>query len=122
MDYCQKKIEYIKSSIKRCYFEAYQSNKALFRTSRNTNTSNEIVALSYLSKAISIMESCKAVYFSSLEDLENSSVEDIFNKFETYSNEVLSNFSEDHSHQWSNIEFNAFKDSISELINLPFED
>lgn len=118
MDYSQTKIEYIKRSIKRCYLEAKRSDDILFRDSEYKNASNEIIAVSYLNKAISIMESCKAVYFSCIEELENSTVEHIFDKFEIYSHEVLNNFSIDHSHQWSNIQFDEFKDSVEQLIDI----
>ena len=66
MDYSQTKIEYIKRSIKRCYWEAKRSDDILFRDSEYKNASNEIIAVSYLNKAISIMESCKAVSYTHL--------------------------------------------------------
>lgn len=122
MDYSQTKIEYIKNSIKKCHLEASTSNEILFRDSQHTNAANEIIAISYLNKSIAIMESCKAVYFSCIEELENSTVEHIFERFEIYSNEVLNNFACDHSHQWSNLEFHQFQDAVSLLVDIPLED
>lgn len=120
-DYTQIQIEYIKKSIKNCYYTCNRANNILFRTDSNSNSTNEVVAISYLNKAISIMESCKAVYFACINELENITVESIFNTFETYTNEMLNNYSTNHSHQWTDIEFNHFKDAVDLLIDLPDE-
>lgn len=118
MDCSQIKIEHIKSSIRDAYYVSKESNKILFRDIKLKNASNEIVASIYLNKAISIMESCKAIYYSSIEELENSVVEFIFTKFDIYNREVLRNLATYHSHQWSDIEFHEFEEAVSQLIDI----
>ncbi|MGN9161242.1 hypothetical protein [Clostridium sulfidigenes] len=119
MDFSQSRISYIKSSIKRSYFACYSANEILFDDKELSNASNEIKAAAYINQAISIIESCKALYYSRIEELENAEVEHIFNKFDNLSNEFLNNFSTFHSHQWSNIEFENFKDAVNAFIELP---
>ena len=62
----------------------------------------------------------KSFYYSNLNELEDSRVEDILHTFDTFSNEFLNNLSSGHSHQWTDIEFEAFKKSVVDLIAVSY--
>lgn len=77
---------------------------------------NEIIAALYINKAISIMSAAKAVYICNIEKIENQEVEEIFNRFDVFESELLTNIATNHSHQWSDIEFNRYKDAFEALL------
>lgn len=114
-NYILKKIEYIKKTISSGLRASEQAHKILFKDSRNKQ--NEIIAATYLNKAISLMSLAKSIYISDLEELERSEVEDIFRHFDVFESEFLENLSTDHSHQWTDIEFLKFKDSVESFID-----
>lgn len=108
------KIENLKMIISEALQVSEQAHKILFKDS--TNKQNELIASTYINKAISLMSSAKAIYISNIEDLERSEVEDIFHYFDVFESEFLSNLSTDHSHQWTDIEFKQFKNSVEAFI------
>ncbi|OVE67970.1 hypothetical protein CCS79_13525 [Clostridium diolis] len=110
-----KQIEIVKNLIRETYRTSEKAHKILFKDYRNEH--DEFLASIFLNKAISTASCCKAIYYSNLDDLENTYVENIFIKFDVFSNEFLNNISTGHSHQWTDIEFNAFTDSVGELLN-----
>lgn len=68
------------------------------------------VALAYLNKAISFMSSAESFYYSQHDELCHDDIEQVFHQFDVFSSEVLTNFETNHSHQWSDIEYNSFKE------------
>lgn len=110
----QIQIEFLKTNISKAYSSANIAHEVLFKDTHDRD--NEIIASILLSEAISIISSCKAVYFSNFELLQNATVENIFSKFDTYSNEFLRNVSTNHSHQWTDIEFINFKEAVPYLV------
>ena len=107
-----RQIQAIKNFIYSAYTSAKEANNILFRDINNK--CDELIAAAYINQAISFVLSCKALYYSNLKELENTNIEDIFSTFDIFSNEFLTNLSSSHSHQWTDIEFNSFKDSIEE--------
>ncbi|MBS6504556.1 MAG: hypothetical protein KH415_23625 [Clostridium sp.] len=108
------KIEFTKSLIRDIYYSSKDAHETLFKDYRNEK--NELISGILLNKAISSYSCLKAFYYSNLNDLEDYRVEDILNKFDTFINEFLNNLSSGHSHQWTDIEFNAFKNSVFDLL------
>lgn len=111
-----EQIDFIKKSIRSAYNESKTAHDILFKNYRNEH--DEVIASIFINKAISIMSACKAVYYSNISNLENNEVESIFHKFDTYENEFLENIRTQHSHQWTDIEFESYKDTLSNFINI----
>lgn len=107
-------VEIAKSLIKETFFYAQDAHEFLFKD--YPNEKNEFISGILLNRAISSYGCLKSFYYSNLNELEDSRVEDILHKFDIFSNEFLNNLSSSHSHQWTNIEFEAFKESVIELI------
>lgn len=109
-----RKIEYLKQTISHALSISSQGHEILFKDSHNKQ--NELIAAVYINKAISLISTAKAIYISNIEKLERTEVEDIFNSFDVFESEFLTNLSTDHSHQWTDIEFLKFKDSVESFI------
>lgn len=113
-------FEYKKNSILKLIRDAYlassNAHEQLFKDSHSKE--NELVSALYLNEAISLMAAAKAVYISDHETLENMEVDDLFHLFDVFKTEYLRNVSTSHSHQWTDIEFNRYKDAAEPLISL----
>lgn len=68
------------------------------------------VAIAYLNIAASKFAMAEAIYYSRIEDLQSDEAEELFHLFDVYSKELLDNFATNHSHQWTDIEFNHLKE------------
>ncbi len=95
----------IKHLMRTAVLLAGRVNDALF-TDRIEKRMNEVVATAFLGKASAKMAAAEALYHSNYELLANDETEAVFTQFDVFSDEVLVSFCEDHSHQWSNIEYN----------------
>lgn len=49
-------------------------------------------------------------YYSCINVLEREEAEDIFHLFDAYMQELLNNYRDNHSHQWTDIEFQRLKE------------
>ena len=107
-------VELAKSLIKETFIYAQDAHQFLFKDYRNEK--NEFISGILLNRAISSYTCLKSFYYSNLNELEDSRVEDILHTFDTFSNEFLNNLSSGHSHQSTDIEFEAFKKSVVDLI------
>ena len=114
VSFALQQIEFIKRTIREALETSKTCNEILFKDS--FNKTNELVAATYLNKAISLISSVKSIYYSNLAELENNEVEGILFQFDTYSSEFLNNLSTDHSHQWTDIEFEKFKELVNSFI------
>lgn len=108
------KIQELKKLIHYAFRTSEHGHEILFKDSYNTQ--NALIAATYINKAISLMASAKAVYISNIEQLENHEIEEIFGAFDTFESEFLSNLSTNHSHQWTDIEFERFKELVESSI------
>lgn len=93
-------IEKLTNMIKLSLLTAKKSHDIII-----TESPDSVVALAYLSKATSIMKSAEALYYARFDVLARNEVEDIFTQFEVFSSEILDNVETNHSHQWTDIEF-----------------
>lgn len=98
-------IETFKKFITSAMFYAERSHEAIFK--ENVKVS---AALAYLNASISRFSSAEALYYAQYDILAHGEAERIFHQFKVYSNEFLTNVVTDHSHQWTDIEFNKLKD------------
>lgn len=112
--YLLKKMDYLKQVISSAFRASEQAHKILFK---NLNSKqNELIAATYINKAISLISTAKAIYMSNIEQLERDEIEDIFHTFDVFESEFLTNLSTDHSHQWTDIEFDKFKEAVQFFI------
>lgn len=84
---------------------AQHSHEYVFKKS-----SDPSIAIAYLNMAASKFATAEAIYYSRIEDLQSREAEELFHLFNVYSKELLENFATDHSHQWTDIEFNRLKE------------
>jgi hypothetical protein len=83
---------------------------------RNKGNHKLLAATMYLNKAVALMSAAKAIYICNLDALYTYDIESIFHKFDTFESEFMKNLSEDHSHQWTDIEFNSFNESYQSFL------
>lgn len=119
----QNQINAITDCIKDAYHTSIRVIEILFKhldvkLSEKQETKNELISAIYLNKAISLMASAKAIYISNLVECENSYVEDIFHQFDVFSDELLTNLATNHSHQWTSIEYEKYKDLVTSYFNV----
>ncbi|MTN81034.1 hypothetical protein GMB34_07220 [Turicibacter sanguinis] len=117
------KIEHIKQMITVLYFEAKKAHDYIFQEELppRLKQNQEIIAGILLNKAIASYNSLHSFYYCNIEDCKDERIEDTLFRFDCFANEVLTNISTDHSHQWSNIEFERFKKSALKLISISNE-
>ncbi|MDE5569203.1 MAG: hypothetical protein K2I82_00930 [Ruminococcus sp.] len=79
-------------------------------------TPKETTIIGYLNYAASFIASAKSLYYSNFDLLAHDDIEDFFGQFDVFACEVLENISEDHSHQWSAIEFNKLEEDYNQSV------
>lgn len=92
-------IEKMKLNVKESLILAKKAHDLIFEEDKTT------IALAYLSKSTALMKSAEALYYARFDILARNEAEDIFTQFEVFSHEFLTNVETDHSHQWTDIEF-----------------
>ena len=100
MDRC----EHIRHLVRQAMHHATEAHDCVF-----DKRVADSVAMAYLNLAASKFAVAEAFYFSNLEELEHADIEETFAKFDAFANEMLSNYRTDHSHQWTDIEYEALK-------------
>lgn len=88
-------------------FSAQKAHDCVFKSNISV-----FVATSYLNKSISYMTSAESLYYSRYDILECHEFEEISHQFDVFSSEFLENVETDHSHQWTDIEFNRLKEAF----------
>ena len=111
-----EKVEQIKILIKDSYYASKEARDLVFK--EYDNKQNQIIASSFINKAISLISAAKAIYYSDLENLERIEINEIFNQFDIFESEFMSNYSTDHSHQHTDIEFNQFKEAVEIFLDV----
>ena len=110
MDNNEKQIEFIKNTLKQAYLATKKCHDLVFEDGERHI--QDFKASIYLSQAVSLMSSCKSVYYSNFEFLANIQLEDIFFTFDVFVREISNNISTGHSHQWTDIEFENYKNTL----------
>lgn len=96
--------EIFKNYVRSSFYDARYAHNCIF----DENCSTEI-ALSYLNKAIAEQCGCDSLYYAQYEYLCTSEYENYSHQFAIFSNEFLNNVRTNHSHQWTNLEFEKLK-------------
>ena len=105
-------VEKIKELFTSVAFDAYHVNEYLF------SENNDTAAMFYLNLANSNVAIIKSIYYCNYEELARNDIEDLLHQFDVFVNEVTRNFSTNHSHQWSNIEYNQFIDALNSTLGI----
>lgn len=100
-------IEDFKQLMRRAMVYAEKAHKFVF--DEKTDIS---IAMSYLNIACSKFAAAESLYYSCYDVLERNEAEAIFHLFEVFMTEFLTNVRTDHSHQWTDIEFEHLKDAF----------
>lgn len=91
-------------AIRRGYDHSRKAHELIFKEDVETS-----IALAYLNSAISSMNSAMAIH-TCIED-KLGDFEDIYHKFNVFSNEFLDCCTTKHAHQWTDSEFLRFKEA-----------
>ena len=94
------------------YHNAKQAHSEIFSGRKNCS-----VIIGHLSIASSHINAARAIYVCN-EVLTHYEFDPFFHAFSTFSDEVMTNIRTDHSHQWSDIEFQRFHDSYQDVASL----
>ncbi len=100
-------IENFKNLVRNAMFYAQKAHDFVF----DDSCENYVAAL-YLDIAASKFSSAESMYYSRFDILEREEAEEIFRLFDVFMNEFLTNIRTDHSHQWTDIEFERLKDAF----------
>ena len=98
-------IEKLKSLIQRAMIYAQHSHDFIF--DENTDDS---IAVSYLNIAASKFAAAESLYYSRIDVLKRNEAEQLFYLFDAYMRELLTNYRTNHSHQWTDIEYNRLRE------------
>lgn len=91
-------------AIRKAYNHSREANDLIFKQDGD----NISVALAYLNSAISLMNSAMAIHTCIDDELRE--FEEIYHRFNVFSDDFLSNCSTVHSSAWSDITFVLFED------------
>jgi len=114
LDMSQK--QKISIPIAKAFANAQYAHDEIFKTNPR-----ESVIVGHLSIASSYMNSARAIYSCNLDTFEQDEIDNFFSQFDVFIKEVMTNIRTDHSHQWSNIEFEKLSEEyevIKELLGL----
>lgn len=79
------------------------ANDQIFSDSEN----KVLKAIAELNLATHYFAVAKSIYFSNYSELGRHEIDEVFRKFDVYVEEITRNICTNHSHQWSDIEFQA---------------
>lgn len=105
-------IEKIKELFTNIAFDLHRVNNYL------SKDNNHIAAMFYLNLANADAAIVKSIYYCNYEKLAHNDVENLLNQFDMLVSEVTRNFATNHSHQWSNIEYEKFKEMLQDIFNI----
>lgn len=95
----------LKSIVKNAMILAEKAHNEIF-----TDNRSDVAIVGYINAAYSCSCAARAVYISNIEELEHYDIDEFFHQFDVYVEEVLNNIADNHSHQWSDIEFEKLKE------------
>lgn len=104
-------IDKLKQLVRISFLYAKRAHDAVFNEHEG-----ELAGVAYLQLALSKMSIAESVYHSHYDILERDEVESIFNLFDTFANELITDFATKHSHQWTDIEYLHFKEAFDNSV------
>ena len=100
--------------MKKAYRDAELCHSCIVGSDRTMH--GRSAALSYAETGLAYCLAAKAIYYARNEKFNGIEISDLFHLFETFVREVQTNYATDHSHQWSDIEFERLKDAYNDSI------
>ena len=104
-------IENFKSLMRHAMLFAQYSHDYIFDEKIDNS-----VAIANLNVAASKFAAAESLYYSRINVLERDEAEEIFKLFDSYMCELLNNCRDNHSHQWTDIEFQRLKESFDSSV------
>lgn len=86
--------------------------------SKNINVKKLNSALLHLNQGLTYINLANLHYLQYCETGECTEFEDTVYKFNVLNNEFLTSYSTNHSLQWTDIEYNAFKESCDDFLSI----
>ena len=97
-----------------------QSSMFNAETARNhalSNSSNKIIAcITSINLSLYYMSIAKSLYLNNSDILKRPEIDDIINQYEVFIREISSNLSNDHSHQWTDIEYQSLAEKFDNSV------
>lgn len=107
--------DYVKSLVFDGLYNAFEAHRILFKKSNNNNSIAS--SLSYLSDAYSCFKTLSLIMEFD-ETYKRQEFTDCLNQFNIFHRELMRNVRDDHSHQWTDIEFEALLTKSQLICNL----
>lgn len=104
-------IEVFKNHVRSSFYDAREAHNCIF----DEKCSVEI-ALAYLNKAIAEHCCCDSLYYAQYEQLGRGEYEEYSHQFDVFARELLNNVKTNHSHQWTDIEFERLKEIYDDSV------
>lgn len=105
--------EQLKRTVSNAMYHARKAYEIIF-----SEYPNESAIVGYLNYASSFVSTAKAIYITNLSLLERNDIDDFFVQFDEFVTTTLDNLAENHSHQYSDIEFNKLEEKYRNSIFL----
>lgn len=102
------KAQFVSRQFKLAYIEAKNAHEILFRDSYDFE--NQTKALASIQVALTYVSTIKGICYSDPESLLTDDVEYLIHLFHVYCSEFINNYQTNHSHQWTDIEFNRLSE------------
>ena len=95
--------------MREAYIMAQHAHDYSFDDPEKGITEDKVTALSYAAACTAKYSAAAAIYWCSPE-LENDKVPALLAQFDTFTDEIRSDYRDDHSRQWVDIEFDRLKE------------
>lgn len=112
--------ELIKDQFSRGYLDARCCHRKLFSEPQDFEAEQK--ALIYLNRAARHMDLAYTVYQSYFEELEHYGITPVFEAFDAFYDETTDNVATNHGHQWSDIAFKKYKETLYDWVPEARED
>lgn len=77
---------------------------------------DDMLAVSYLNIAVSKFSAAESLYYSRINELEERDTETLFHLFNVLARELMQNVRTNHSHQWTDIEYEKLKNAFDHSV------
>ena len=104
----QSPIEFIKSELFCCWLDAKNAHSYAMK-----NEEYHQFAATYALSVQSHLSCIKSVYTCNYDEIANDVVESLINQFTVFTEELLTSYCTNHSHQWTDLEFSTLKDLVA---------
>ncbi len=104
---------HLENSMKRMMFSAKRLSESAMQLITGDHP-NEIKAAILVNQASTYASAAYSIYQVHYDRLERSDIDEVFNAFFEFTDELIQNITENHSHQWSTIEFQRFVDAFEQ--------